>query len=563
MNWQWTPYTFLIGVTTLIAFISAFFVWYRFRHKPAARMGAVLILLVGSWLLGSLLEISSIQATQKIFWDKAQFVAIVILPAGWLMYALRYVGRTDNMTVFQFILLWFIPGLTLLLVFTNEAHWLVWSSYKLSVTDGVITKLVTYGPGFWLFLIYANVVVLLGAALLLQLMVTSGRFYRWQIGALLMIVLVPWMVDIASLLFNWRPFLGVDLTPLALAITVSAAGWTVYRLQVWDIGPVARHMVIEQMGDGVVVLDEKHCIVDVNPAMLSLLQMSKSELFGRPISQVWPDWPDELFDANRAASVQTEWALTEPDMQTFDIRVSPLFDGRKRLVSWVVVLRDMEERKRMEEQLRQSLREKDMLFKEIHHRVKNNLQIISSLLSLQASQASDGAVSHALLEGQNRVRSMALIHEILYRADDLGQIDFGAYVRELTARLYQTYSFQVGQVELAVQTDAVFLTMETAVTCGLIINELVSNALKHAFSDGRSGKVTIHLQAENQQRYHLTISDDGIGLPPKINYRQTTTLGLQLVNTLVEQLEGNLTVNNHQGTSITITFEVDTPKGSS
>lgn len=554
MNWQWTAYTIFLSTAAFISFISGGYVWYRFRHKPAARMGVMLIIAVGWWLLGSVLEVSSVRIENKIFWDKAQFIAIVAIPAGWLTYVLRYVGKANKLTRRRFILLWLIPCITLLLVYTNEWHGLIWASYELTAIDGVIVKVLTYGPGFWLFLIHANILILAGVVHMLRTMLISGRLYRWQVLALTVAVIVPWVVDVASILFGWRPFLGIDLTPFALAITVSAAGWTVYRLQVRDIGPAARHLLIDQMGDGVLVLDNEHCIIDANPALLSLLQKSLSQLSGRPISQFWPDWPQPLLDANWEEGMQMEWSLGGAAARVFDVRMSPMFDGRHQLVSWVIVLRDIGERKQIEDRLRTSLHEKEVLLKEIHHRVKNNLQIISSMLNLQASQAADEAVLQALLEGQTRVRSMALIHEVLYQSGDLARIDFGTYVRELTSQLYQAYNMHTGPVAITVQTDAVFLSMETAVPCGLILNELVSNALKHAFCDGRSGQINIYLQAPGHARYQLTVSDDGIGFPSHLDYRQTTTLGLQLVNSLVEQLEGELTIANHQGTSITITF---------
>jgi two-component sensor histidine kinase len=301
----------------------------------------------------------------------------------------------------------------------------------------------------------------------------------------------------------------------------------------------------------------------LNPTAQNLLQQSKPQLVGHPITQFWPDWPHDLLLDGQKAGRQMEWTLNSVPAQTFDLHVTPLYDGRNRLVSRIVVLHDIGEHKKIEAQLKSSLHEKEVLLKEIHHRVKNNLQIISSLLNLQASQAEEPLVLQALQEGQGRVRSMALIHEILYRSDDLAYIDFGTYLHELTTQLWQTYHVYAGQVALDIETDEVFLTMETAVPCGLILHELVSNALKYAFVDGRSGQITIRLQAKNNSIYELSISDNGIGFPSHLDHRQTTTLGLQLVNTLIEQLEGHLTVTRRSGASFTITFEDTTPKETS
>jgi two-component sensor histidine kinase len=216
---------------------------------------------------------------------------------------------------------------------------------------------------------------------------------------------------------------------------------------------------------------------------------------------------------------------------------------------------EIEVRTLAENRIEASLREKEVLLKEIHHRVKNNLQIISSLLNLQVQQTTDEAVLQALNGGQSRIRSMALIHEILYWSDDLTHIDFAAYVRQLSTQLCQSYHTLSCPVAVEVAADEVNLNIETAVPCGLILNELVSNALKHGFVDGRSGHIIIRLKAQNNNGIHLTVSDNGVGLPAMFDYRQSPTLGLQLVNNLVDQLEGDLTISNHQGTSISITFE--------
>ncbi|MCB9421391.1 MAG: ATP-binding protein [Ardenticatenaceae bacterium] len=555
MNVHWSPNLFILSAAALLSYLSAGYVWYRFHHKSTARMGAVLILATGWWIMGSVLEISSVHASSRIFWDKAQFIAIVVIPSGWLTYALRYAGKIGKLTLRRFVLLWAVPSLTLFLVFTNEYHRLIWSSYQLVRVDGLLVRYATYGPAYWLFMIFANIVILIGIAYMMRLLLSSGHLYRWQAGVLMIIVVLPWIANIVSNLLHWRPIPGLDLTPVALAITVSTAGWILYRVQVWDVSPVAKHMIIDQMGDGVLVLDAQHCIIDVNPVMIDLLQKHKSDVFGRPIQQFWPNWPQPFFDSQGATGLQMEWVLGETNPRTFDIRMSLLFDGRKQLASRIFVLRDIGERKQMEQRLQASLYEKDVLLKEIHHRVKNNLQVISSLLNLQASQTTEPAVLQALLEGQDRVRSMSLIHEILYRSDNLAQIDFGMYVRELASQLHQTYSLDDGQIDMDVQVETVLLPLDTAVPCGLILNELVSNALKHAFSDGRSGQIIIQLQTGNGRGCHLTVTDNGMGFPPQLDYRQATTLGLKLINSLIDQLDGSLTVTtSHQGTSITVTF---------
>ncbi len=210
------------------------------------------------------------------------------------------------------------------------------------------------------------------------------------------------------------------------------------------------------------------------------------------------------------------------------------------------------ERQRIEEKLRASVAEKEVLLREIHHRVKNNLQIISSLLSLQASHVTHADTVAMIHDSQHRIRSMALVHEQLYRSSDLAQIDFPAYVQQLVAHLQ--YAYVQSDIQLTTHLDSAFSDLDTALSCGLIVNELVSNALKHAFPDGRSGEVQIKFQIGNPGPHILVIQDDGIGIPEDLDLQTTDSLGLQLVNSLVHQLEGTLELSAVAGTTFTIRF---------
>jgi PAS domain S-box-containing protein len=223
------------------------------------------------------------------------------------------------------------------------------------------------------------------------------------------------------------------------------------------------------------------------------------------------------------------------------------------LASAVTALQaEIAERKRVEQQMLSSLQEKEVLLKEIHHRVKNNLQIISSLLSLQSEKISGKDPAMTFRESQDRIRSMALIHEKLYQARDISHVDFAEYVRSLTAYLWRSYVTGPG-IELVVDIEDISLDIDKAIPCGLIINELVSNSFKYAFRDGRQGKVRITLSRCGKGNT-LVVSDTGAGLPPGVDFRDTPSLGLQLVNTLVSQLEGTIELTGDSGTTFTITF---------
>jgi two-component sensor histidine kinase/HAMP domain-containing protein len=216
--------------------------------------------------------------------------------------------------------------------------------------------------------------------------------------------------------------------------------------------------------------------------------------------------------------------------------------------------REIDERKLVEEQAKSSLKEKEILVREIHHRVKNNMQIISSLLNLQSQYVKDKESLEMFRESRNRILSMAFVHEKLYQSEDLAKIDFDGYIRSMTQHLLRTCSIDSSAVKLNVNCSDVLLSIDMAVPCGLIVNELISNSLKHAFPEGEKGEITIDFHPDGDNRLTLVVSDTGIGLPEDIDISGAKTLGLQLIKDLVDQLRGTLEIERDGGTAFRITF---------
>ncbi|NVN89305.1 MAG: PocR ligand-binding domain-containing protein [Desulfuromonadales bacterium] len=215
---------------------------------------------------------------------------------------------------------------------------------------------------------------------------------------------------------------------------------------------------------------------------------------------------------------------------------------------------EIDERKRAEEKISLSLAEKEILLKEIHHRVKNNLQIISTLLDLHSDHIDERSWD-IFREIQSRIRSIALVHEKLYQTKDFNAFDFNGYLESLADHLLRTYLDDPEKISLEIDAQGVKLGIDDAVPCGLIICELLTNSLKYAFPEGRRGTIVIHFQTGEDQTIILTFSDDGVGLPNGLNFRNTETLGLQLVNMLVRQLRGQIAVEQRNGTSFVISFK--------
>jgi PAS domain S-box-containing protein len=268
---------------------------------------------------------------------------------------------------------------------------------------------------------------------------------------------------------------------------------------------------------------------------------------------------DGLFDV--------EQRIIRPDgeVRRLVTRSQTVFEGEgaaRRPVRTVGAVIDITERKYAEESLRASLREKEVLLKEVHHRVKNNLQLISSLLALQAGQLKDRAAAAAFAESQNRVRAMALVHENLYRSGDLASVRLAGHLESLCAYLVRSYNVDPDRIVLDLRVAEVTLDLDRSIRLGLLVNELVSNVLKHAFPAGRSGRVLVQLDMPGTGWCILVVSDNGVGLPPDLAPGHSDSLGLQLIADLTEQLGGTLVLDRGGGTTFSIRFPVSCPEDS-
>lgn len=252
---------------------------------------------------------------------------------------------------------------------------------------------------------------------------------------------------------------------------------------------------------------------------------------------------------------QFEFALKNNNNETTWLQafLNPIYmEGKLEELS--CLLYDNTERREFDKRVRDSLKEKEVLLQEVHHRVKNNLQVISSILNLQASYVKDAKTIEVLKESQMRIKSMSYLHETIYRTADFSKLEFTDYLRSIISNLMQSYRTQDESIELIDDMDVVYLGLDESIPCGLIVNELVSNALKYAFKEKKSGKLTIGLHETNNQ-ISLNISDDGVGLPAGFSYEKTNSLGIQLVYALLEQLDATMEVHKKNGASFLITFQ--------
>ena len=326
-----------------------------------------------------------------------------------------------------------------------------------------------------------------------------------------------------------------------------------------------RHMlqtVMDSMPDFITFKDRDSNFMICNRAFLDFLQISEEEAIGRSdldffsVEDAWAFRYEEMQVMETGQTLITEhrtegsWGIRWDEA----IKV-PLYDEQGRVMGVLSTSRDIASRKKAEENIKISLREKEILLKEVHHRVKNNLQVISSLLTLQTDYVDDPVIRAMFQESRDRVRSMALVHERLYQSPDLSGIDPEDYVNSLIVHLFRAHGAESRGIRQRTAVDNVKLSLDTAIPCGLIINELVSNSLKYAFREGQEGIISIVLQRHGGNNVRLVVSDNGVGLPDSVNWMNSQSLGLQLVVMLVRQLEGAVELDTQNGTTFQIVFQ--------
>jgi len=234
-----------------------------------------------------------------------------------------------------------------------------------------------------------------------------------------------------------------------------------------------------------------------------------------------------------------------------------VFRFKNAILGFNAIILDITERKQAEERIKSSLKEKEILLKEIHHRVKNNFQIIISLINLQSNSIKDPSLLKMFNDSTNRIRAMALIHEKLYRSEDLSKIEFTSYIKTISEELHSSFTTSSYNPQVNIEADDIHLGIDQAIPCGLIVNELITNALKYAFPENsNAGIIRISMRRNNKNEITIIVSDNGIGLPLEIDIEKSTTLGLQLVSVLIKQIRGSYTLDRSSGTTWTITFTI-------
>jgi PAS domain S-box-containing protein len=315
--------------------------------------------------------------------------------------------------------------------------------------------------------------------------------------------------------------------------------------------------VFEDSGIGMVLVDRNGRYCQVNKAMSQIFGYTQQELLSKSVSEtslsgesdqdsdmVRQLWAGEIKDLR----VEKRYLHKDGHVVWGDITLSSLRDAEGKTLYIVGQIQDISDKKLAGEHLKASLKEKEILLSEIHHRVKNNMQVISSLLKIQSDKIQDKAYADMFKESNDRIRSMSLVHEKLYQSKDFANVDFNGYVKGLVNSLFRSYGIDTNKIKAKIEVEGISLGVDTAVPCGLLINELVSNSLKHAFPEKRNGEIRIALRSINEDEFELKVSDDGIGIPQDLDIKNTESFGMELISILVDQLDGQIDLDRTAGT---------------
>jgi PAS domain S-box-containing protein len=552
------------AIASFVAFILCFFLGNFIYHKNPENqlniMIAILSITVGFLAFIEFEYRQTLDFQTAYFWLKLS-VLWPIVPSILLHISLIFNEKTKVLKSKYIYVLIYAPAL-IMAYFAFDTNWLFngmvreyWGWTYIFPKDNLLFEIIS----LWTIIC---VVIAAGLSVINNIKIEGSK--KLQAKFLIAGLYFPLTISLMSDLILPNMSIRLPETTMimsTLGITFISYGVWKYRFPALTTAAVADE-IVSTMSNFLILLDNEHRIVTVNQATTDLLGYDQAELVGNPVEMVFADKNQKLmFRRNNSSNTKinaishVETYLKSKNGKIIPVLLSDSVIQNKdhQTVGIVCIGNDIEEIKDAQYKVKASLEEKEVLLREIHHRVKNNLQIISSLLNIQSNYIKDDEDLELLRESQSRIKSMAIIHEGLYKSNDFTHINFKDYIHSLIHYISVHYIVSP-KIQINVEVKNVMLNIETAVPCGLIINELVTNSIKHAFPNGRGGKIKVSLNSKNGI-CSLRVSDNGIGFPANIDFRNSRTLGLRLVNILCNQLDGSIVLDKSLGTEFIINFK--------
>jgi len=579
MSWQYTPYTFPLFFAAVLAVALGIYVWRgKFTTQDAVTFVAIQ-LAVAVWSIGNALELAAVEPAAKMFWIRFKYLGIVTVPALWLIFVLSYI---DNQTWRQkrYLLLIIEPLITHLLLWTSDYHTLMYTGTTVDMWEGSQMLTVSYGPWFWIHAAYSYLLLLAGAVFLLPVVWRSPLLYRGQVVSVLFGAMAPWLGNVFYIL-GFSPFPYLDLTPFGFIFMGPTLAWGLFRFRLLDVVPVARHAVVEQLNDGVVLLDPGDRIVDANPASQRLIGRSGDSPVGQQAAATFAHLPQLVDLLAGDGFVSAEIAIGEgPERRYCDLRIMPLFD-RQRLSGRLLVLRDITEHKRTDEIMirAQRLSAAGELSLGISHNLNNILTgILTPAQLLREAGLQDPEMNQRL---ETIVASARRARDLIQRLgrtvregkeEALQPVAVATAVAEAVQGARPRWHDEAGSrgVAIRVTTDLEELPPLAGSPSGL--HDILLNLLFNAVDAMPAGGEIFIRARSASPAVQLSVSDTGVGMDEQTRRRifepffttktdVGTGLGLATAYATVVRWGGTIEVASEPGQGTTFTLTLPTWNG--
>ncbi len=589
MQFLYTPYALPVILASVISLWIAFYGWQR-RAASNALLLSFLSMALTQWLVFYTLQISGANLQTKMLFGEIKYIGIATTPLIWLFFAMQFANwGNQNLTRRWMIALAIVPILTSIISVTTRWHGLFWSNPQLTQAGGFSDFSVTYGPWYWVHVAYSYLLILAGTFLVFRSLRQRQGLHRNQAVALILSVLAPWLGNI--LYFSgFNPIPHLDLTPFAFTITVLLLTWAIIGFRLVELAPIARGLIIDEMKDGMIVIDAQGTIIDLNPAASLMIGLSSSQGIGKPIADTLAAWPDlveryrNVTDTLEEISVGTErWV---------ELQISPLHNKRKEFLGRVIVLRDITARKEIEntlslalEQTKEASRLKSHLLARVSHELRTPLGGILGFAEL-LQMSSFGKLNPKQTEFVDEIiESSNYLAGIIDELLDQAQLDAETLILQ-NARLSVEPLFQKLKGRFAGLAAAKGLGFELQVAPDFPkalyaderrLEQILTNLLDNAVKFTAQGRVDLSIRLVDSTHWTFAVSDTGPGILAEAQtyifepFRQIddaitsrnrgTGLGLSITRQLVELMRGQIRVESKPGQGSTFTVTLPLVRG--
>jgi two-component sensor histidine kinase len=432
--------------------------------------------------------------------------------------------------------------------FTNELHHLFFAVSEMHFMGSFPYQHVRTGPWWWVQQAYNQVALTVGILLFFQMWFSVSRAHRKRVGVLLVGVIIPMAANVAYIL-GFKPYGFFDYTPIALGVTVFLFTWGMFSLRLFDIAPLALGTLVDHMPEGIIVADNRVRIVEMNPAARNIFGGDEGGGKGGSDDVPVPGEIRGFIAGGMTGEKEIEWAG-----RTLNLIFTFLADHRGGKAGTLVEIRDVTLRRKAEQEVKNLLLEKEILLREVHHRIKNNMASVAAMLAMQSRSLGDPSASEALRVAQDRILRMMEIYDKLYMSTNYEQIGLREYLSPLIDQISLSCGPGDNVIDIEKQIDDMPVTAKVSFPLGIIVNELMTNAYKYAFPDGGKGDIRVRVGRKDENEVEIIVADNGAGLPADVDIDHPRGFGLRLVGMMVRQIEGRIELSRAGGTEWRIMF---------